>query len=96
MDDNTMFPWADDPALFGVPSPDLVEQSWRTGRDTGLRCGGWEVKVIESSVKTARNYARVDREFGDRPGRAYWLAFARARRQIIAMMDRLPDPPLDT
>jgi hypothetical protein len=89
--DNSEMPWADDPALLGLSKPELVQRSWRIGRDTGLRCGGWTSAVIVSDAEFARRYARTDRAYGDRPGRAYWLAFARARRQIAAIMDRLPD-----
>jgi hypothetical protein len=90
--DDSEIPWQDDPALFGLPALELVERSWQTGRDTGLRCGGWKTNVIVSSAEIARRYARMDRQYGDRPGRAHWLAFARARREIGAIMDRIPPP----
>jgi hypothetical protein len=46
--------------------------------------------VLAGLVSVGRRYARADRKFGDRPGRAYWLAFARSRRQIESLMGRLP------
>ena len=75
--------------LLGLPVPEQVQQNWLVGRDTGHLCDDRSCRMaaLRSSASLARMYARLDREFGDRPGRAYWLAFARSRREIASLLE---------
>jgi hypothetical protein len=67
----------DDPG-FGLTVPQLIRHNWLVGREAGRCCGE---RCFAASAEFARRYARADKEFGDGPGRAYWLGFARSRRE---------------
>jgi hypothetical protein len=69
--------WGVDPEVFGLPAEELVAHYCLPGRADG-RCRG--NKCVSESAGFARRYARADKRYGDRPGRAYWLGFARSRR----------------
>ena len=60
-----------------MTGPELVLHNWLVGRADGRCCGSG---CFTTSAEFARRYARADKDFGDRPGRAYWLGFARSRR----------------
>jgi hypothetical protein len=66
-----------DPGSLGLTGPELVLHNWLVGRADGRCCGNG---CFSTRAEFARRYARADKDFGDRPGRAYWLGFARSRR----------------
>jgi hypothetical protein len=68
--------WADRGSL-GLTGLDLIVHYWLVGRADGRCCGNG---CFTTSAEFARRYARADKNYGDRPGRAYWLGFARSRR----------------
>ena len=68
----------EDPGSLGLSVAMLVQRYWLEGREAGRGCD----RCFESSATIARIYARTDRRFGDRAGRAYWLGFARSRREV--------------
>jgi hypothetical protein len=61
--------------------PMLVQRNWLQGREAGRCCD----RCFESSATIAGIYARADRKFGDRPGRAYgWRSRVRGDKSKLA------------